>query len=319
MEFSVSVIIPVYNCERFIEKAINSALQQIEVNEVIVVNDGSEDSTFSIVKKLQLSDSRIQIFHHENRENKGRSASRNLGIKNAKEDYIAFLDADDFYMKNRFVNDKNIFKYNNEVEGVYNAIGAQFYREATIEEKDRLKLFTITEKISPNNLFDNLLSGKKGHFSIDGLTVKKSIFNNIGYFNEALIVAEDTELIFKMSLKCILVGGQINKPVALRGVHDKNVFNSSALYDLYFIKMYEGLVSWSSSNSISLENIDKLLKWLWLLRYKTNINLFMHMYFWLYFIIINPRILFSKLSIKYFPLIRLRQKLFPFLYKTRQS
>ena len=315
MEFLVSVIIPVYNGERFIEKAINSALQQPEVLEVIVVNDGSTDKTLNIVEQLQVKNSKILIYHHKNKENKGRSASRNLGIKRTSGNYIAFLDADDFYLKNRFKNDKDIFKGNNNVDGVYNGIGAYFYREASEEESDKLQLFTISKEIHSENLFESLLTGKYGHFSIDGLTVKKSIFEVAGYFNENLVVAEDTELIFKMSLKSKLVPSNISEPVALRGVHDKNVFNSKVLYDIYFPRMYETLASWSAHNKISLEKIDKILNILWLLRYKTENSIFKDCVFWIYFVITNPKVLFSKLSIKYFPLVRLRQKLFPFMFR----
>ncbi len=101
------MIIPAYNCDKFIDKAINSALKQPEVTEVILVNDGSTDNTLKIVETLQKTSKKIKIYHHKNEVNKGRSASRNLGIKNAKGNYIAFLDADDYYLNNRFFNDKN--------------------------------------------------------------------------------------------------------------------------------------------------------------------------------------------------------------------
>ena len=102
MEFLISVIIPVYNGEQFIEKAISSAIMQPEVAEVIVINDGSTDNTQEIIKNLQLESSKIKIYQHKNNENKGRSASRNLGVKKAFSKYLAFLDADDYYLKDRF-------------------------------------------------------------------------------------------------------------------------------------------------------------------------------------------------------------------------
>mgnify|MGYP003630548675 FL=1 len=123
MTFSISVIVPAYNVEQFIEKAIVSIIQQPEVSEILVINDGSTDKTLEIVEKLQKNDYKIKIFNHYNSINKGRSASRNLGIKNAKENYIAFLDADDFYLENRFANDKKIFDKNKYIDGVYNAVG----------------------------------------------------------------------------------------------------------------------------------------------------------------------------------------------------
>ena len=116
MIFSISVIIPAYNVEPFIEKAINSAILQSSVEEVVVIDDGSTDNTLKIVKTMQSLNTKIKIFHHKYSLNQGRSASRNLGIKNAAANYIAFLDADDFYLENRFKNDNQIFEEHKEIE-----------------------------------------------------------------------------------------------------------------------------------------------------------------------------------------------------------
>ena len=134
MGFCVSVVIPAYNAERFIEKSIKSALEQPEVSEVLIVDDGSTDNTESILKKLIAQYQKLKVYYHSGKSNKGRSASRNLGILKAKANYIAFLDADDFYLPNRFLNDKKIFAENNTIEGVYNAIGVHFYRKASNKE-----------------------------------------------------------------------------------------------------------------------------------------------------------------------------------------
>jgi glycosyltransferase involved in cell wall biosynthesis len=316
MEFRISVVIPVYNGERFIKKAIESALLQPEVSEIVVVNDGSTDGTNVILEKLQEQNSKIKIYHHKSKSNQGRSASRNLGIKNAAGKYIAFLDADDFYLSNRFASDKKIFQENNKVDGVYNAIGAHFYREATKAEKEQLELTTIRKKIDSEKLFEALLSIKHGYFHIDGLTVKKPVFKTIGYFSEDLKVAEDTEIFFRMALKCQLEAGIIDKPVAMRGVHENNVNNREDLYDIYRVKMFESLYFWSCKNRVSFKRIESFLEWLWTARYNQNNSLFKDINYWLFLFINNPKALFSLLSIKYFPIIRLRKSLFPFLYSS---
>jgi glycosyltransferase involved in cell wall biosynthesis len=313
MDFRVSVIIPVYNAEKFIEKAILSALQQTEVDEVIVVNDGSKDNTLKIVETIQKTNPNIKLFHHNNKVNKGRSASRNLGIKNSSSNFIAFLDADDFYLKNRFTSDKKMFQENKEIDGVYNAIGVHFYRKYSKEEQDRLELTTVTRQVAPDILFEVLLKGKLGHFSIDGLTVKKSVFHSIGYFSESLVVSEDTELIFKLALKCHLEAGIIDKPLAIRGVHESNVFNSESEYKKYGIKMYESLLFWSTKNQIQFKKIDEILNIIWFKKFNEKRSLVKNIGYWRYLFFKSPRLLFSKLSVKYFPIIRLRKKLLPFL------
>ena len=316
MEFSVSVIIPVYNCERYIEKAISSVLQQPEVAEIVIVNDGSTDTTQSILETLQKQTPKIKIYHHENNSNKGRSASRNLAIKKATANYIAFLDADDYYLPNRFVSDKKIFQEDDKVDGVYNAIGADFYREASDKEQEQLELTTIRENIEPEELFEVLLSGKKGHFSIDGLTLKRTVFDSVGYFDETLEVSEDTNLFFKLALKCQLNTGIVDKPVAIRGVHDDNVFNRKDLYKEYRIKMFETLFFWCGKNGVSKKNMDSLLNTIWLIKHKNEDSLIGNLKYWVFLFTNNPRVLLTLLSIKYFPIIRLRKKLFPFLYRT---
>lgn len=318
MSFNVSVIIPVYNCEQFIEKAITSVLQQPEVYEVVVVNDGSTDGTETIITQLQVQHPKIKLYHHANKINKGRSATRNLGIQKATGNFIAFLDADDFYLENRFKNDQLIFENNKSADGVYNAIGAHFYRDASTEEQNQLSLYTIREVVKPQQLFETLFFGGKGHFSIDGLTVKSNIFKTIGYFNELLEVAEDTELIFKMALTCNLVGGNLKSPVALRGVHETNIFNQTDLYKNSQRKLYESLFLWSCKNGIALKNIDFILNRLWIIKYKESDSLISNISYWFGLFVKSPKHLFSVLSIKYFPLVRQRQKLFPFLFKNNR-
>jgi glycosyltransferase involved in cell wall biosynthesis len=91
----ISVVIPAYNAESFIEHTLTSVLQQTYQNiEVLVVDDGSQDSTADIVKSFAQSDSRVILL---SQSNSGLSSARNQGIKHAKGEFIAFIDADDIY------------------------------------------------------------------------------------------------------------------------------------------------------------------------------------------------------------------------------
>ena len=312
---NISVIIPVYNAALFVEKAVTSALFHSEVKEIVVVNDGSTDNSLPILQKLQQSDARIKIYHHENNSNKGRSASRNLALKKATQPFIAFLDADDFYLENRFENDLKLFESDSSIDGVYNAIGVHFYRNATQEEKNELNLTTVRENILPVNLFEELLSGKKGYFSIDGLVVKKQVFDRIGYFNEELLVAEDTELILKMALRSKLVTGIIDKPVCLRGVHDVNSFSNEKLYKVYRIKMYDSLLRWIIKEKIAIKKTLPVLKLLFYYRLKYNDSLWDDCVYWMKLALICPKLLGTEMFIKNFPLISRRKIIFKRLKK----
>ncbi len=312
---NISVIIPVYNAAAYIEKAVSSALFHKEVKEVVLVNDGSTDNSLEIIKQLQKTDNRIKIYHHENSSNKGRSASRNLALQNATQPFIAFLDADDFYLENRFEKDKESFESDTSIEGVYNAIGVHFYRDFSAEESKELALTTVTEPILPEELFEYLLNGKKGYFSIDGLTIKREVLAKIGLFQEHLVVAEDTDWLLKIAIISKLVAGNIKEAVAVRGVHGENVFNERDLYREYWTKMYESLIDFTLKNKLSKSKIDLLLNWLFYYRYKENHSLSKELNYWIYLLKSNPKLLTSTLAIKYCPIIRKRKQLFPILFR----
>jgi len=93
---TVTVVMPVYNCENYIESAIRSVMKQTYSNwKLIVVDDRSTDLSCQIVKRLQEEDSRVALIHNEGE--KGASVARNLGLDNCTSDYIAFLDSDDVW------------------------------------------------------------------------------------------------------------------------------------------------------------------------------------------------------------------------------
>ena len=90
----ISVIVPVYNCEDYLEESLGSILNQTFNDiEIICIDDGSSDDSLRILKKIASSDSRIQVFAQENQ---GAGAVRNYGMKKASGDYVYFFDADDF-------------------------------------------------------------------------------------------------------------------------------------------------------------------------------------------------------------------------------
>lgn len=96
----VSIIIPVYNSERYLEETIDSVLKQSYKNlEVIAVDDCSSDQSYQILKQFEKSDGRIRVF--KNSINSGVSKTRNLGIEKARGDWIAFLDSDDVWLERK--------------------------------------------------------------------------------------------------------------------------------------------------------------------------------------------------------------------------
>ena len=302
----ISVIIPVYNCESYIEKAVLSAVNQDFVSEIIIIDDGSTDDSYILVSKLEKSHNKIMFYQHVDKKNHGRSATRNFGIKNASNEYIAFLDADDYYLPNRFVNDVSVLNNDQSIDGVYNAISAFFYRDFTKLESEKLKLTTIREVLNPEDLFENMGPiGGLGYFSGIGLTVRKKILVELGGFNDALFVGEDTELWIKLALKAKLVGGIIDQPVAIRGVHDNNTsFKNEVLYNTNNLTMYHSLFSWCLVNNISLDRIIHIWRKIWQNRLINKTSFISNMTFWIKNVIRIPKLLCYKITHKEFPVFR---------------
>jgi len=228
----VSVIIPVYNAESYLRKAIESAVYLEEVGEVILIEDRSPDNALVLAKQLEQEFGKVKLFQHPDKKNHGAGASRNLGIQKASYEYIAFLDADDYYLPNRFVKDKLVFETHDNCDGVYSAVGTHFYtQEAKKQFFDKgfgyQEILTLTGDVPPQELFAVLFNRHQnvtGEFGTNGITVKKSVFKKIGYFNTALKLRQDIHLWRRLAGFCDLYPGEIITPTAMRGIHDSNRF-----------------------------------------------------------------------------------------------
>ena len=96
----ISVIVPVYNVEKFLPKCLDSLCAQAEcVHEIILINDGSTDNSLNICRKYADKDARIRII---DQENKGLSATVRVGVKAATCEYIGFVDSDDYIEPDMF-------------------------------------------------------------------------------------------------------------------------------------------------------------------------------------------------------------------------
>ncbi|PAK35391.1 glycosyltransferase family 2 protein [Peribacillus simplex] len=102
-ESLISIIMPAYNCEKYIKEAIISVTKQTyQIWELIVIDDGSSDNTVRIVEELLNHDERIRLYINE--KNQGVSATRNRGILLANGEWVAFLDSDDMWQKTKLEN-----------------------------------------------------------------------------------------------------------------------------------------------------------------------------------------------------------------------
>jgi len=191
MTKNISVVIPLYNKERHINRAIHSILSQThQYFEIIVVNDGSTDGGLAKVKEIK--DKRIRIF---NQENSGVSAARNKGIDEAKYDLIAFLDADDQW-EPEFI--ENIVR----VAAIYPDAGMIGAASKIVSYREKIKYpefkFVPLEEGIIDNYFKAACEWPPIHIS--AAAVRKEVFNKLGGFTVGMRYGQDNFMLCKIAL-----------------------------------------------------------------------------------------------------------------------
>lgn len=214
MEIKVSVIIPVYNTEKYLEKCLDSVLKQtLEKIEIIAINDGSKDSSKDILERYSI----FEKFRIINKKNEGASKTRNLGINLAKGKFIYFMDADDYIEKNMLLE-----MYNKAEKDNLDIVVCDYYNE-DFKTRKYVKNLDIKE----NEIIFGveyarylLQSEKKIAPSIWGKMIRRSIYiNNNIRFPENIFIGEDTVLGIKTAYFSKKVG-KINKPFYHYIIHE---------------------------------------------------------------------------------------------------
>jgi glycosyltransferase involved in cell wall biosynthesis len=189
----ISVVIPLYNKELSIQRAINSVLNQTEQDfEIVVVNDGSTDKSAQLVEDM--ADDRIRLIHQENA---GVSVARNRGVSEARSELIAFLDADDEW-EPCFINTILELQYLFPQEAAY---ATSYWFQKNDGEKYQSKcerLFSTEQRFVIADLLKFLRVGLP--FNSSSFAVKKNVFHEIGGFEPGIKYKEDVEFWIRLSL-----------------------------------------------------------------------------------------------------------------------
>lgn len=193
MEEKISIIIPVYNAEQYIEKCINSILIQEYKNvEVIVINNGSNDNTLKKLNDLCKKDNRINII---NMKQKGVSHARNIGIEHATGEYITFVDADDSVERQMYsVMLKKIIDNKADIcFSAYYKVTNNIKKEELFPWNEMEKIYfdkDISKKLLPQFIGKISKNEKVLLGSVWRILIKSNIAKKI-YFNENVRIAED--------------------------------------------------------------------------------------------------------------------------------
>ncbi|MCH7402095.1 glycosyltransferase family 2 protein [Belliella kenyensis] len=223
--FKISVIIPVFNTSKFVRKAVESAVDITEVGEVILVEDGSTDS--SLIECIDLNNQyeKVRLFRHPNGENRGAGASRNLGIEKSTCDYIAFLDADDWYLPNRFTKDRMVYDKFPNADVIYSC---SIYEEDFIQ--NRKLLYGVTEdprmkwgkEIEPIKFYELKLKSKLVLFNTNSVTIKKGFLISNKCFDTRLRLHQDSELWNRLMRRGSFYAAEWEEPVSVVRKHSGN-------------------------------------------------------------------------------------------------
>lgn len=259
MNKKISIIVPIYNTEKYLEKCIKSILNQNYENiEIILINDGSTDNSLNICKKYKEQDNRIVVI---NKKHTGVSESRNRGLEIAKGDYIAFVDSDDYI-------DRRMFEKLIEGAEKYNAEISMCDINETRNSNDILGEFSAEYiQLTRKQALEQLLYDKNIGNYMTVKMFKKELFNQVKFPINKMY--EDISTAYKLF-------GKANKlvyiPVKFYNYYQRpdsivnNITNNSiqdylqAIFDRYYdLKRYKELTLYNVYSIVNV--VIKLGAW----------------------------------------------------------
>src|SRR5712692_2507522 len=205
---TVSVVIPTYNSAALLREAIQSVLSQTYSDlEVVVVDDGSDDNTESVVHSFGDRVSYVK------QDNKGAGAARNHGIKRSRGKYVAFLDADDLWLPGKLAEQIPLLDQDPEIGLVYSDW-------SVVPERGEVEPSYLRNRPAASGyVFDDLV--QCGFILVSGTVVRRSCLADVGYFDETLSIAQDYDLWLRICYRWKVA--LVNKSLAIKRNRDGNL------------------------------------------------------------------------------------------------
>ena len=243
----ISVIIPAYNVEKYIQDAIKSVISQTYSNiEIIVVDDGSTDGTKNVIDPFLKNNQIVYLYQN----NKGLSGARNSGIKIAKGEYIALLDADDLYLPSKIEKQVLFAEHNPDYDFFY--CDVDFFIDGKPDKILKSHYIHCTEDIFKHLLRANFINPSTLFF-------KKQTFDKFGVFDESFERAEDLEYY----LRVLLNGARfcfINETLFISRIRQSGNFQSNqVLMQSSILKIFETVKLKLNSEKIKEYCLDDII------------------------------------------------------------
>jgi len=231
----ISVIVPVYNVEAYLDKCLNSLVNQtLKDIEIIIVNDGTKDNSEEIIKKYEKKYKNIKYYK---KENGGLSSARNYGLTKATGDYIGFVDSDDYI-------DKTMYEklYNKIIENDYDIAVCDLYRvyeQKLVYTSSNIK-HDLDNKKDINNAMLNIYP------TVWNKLYKKELFKNIEFKEK--IWFEDVEILYRMFPKLKKIG-MVKEPLYYY-VQREGAITSKVNLKIYdYIDNFNGIIEYHKKNN----------------------------------------------------------------------
>lgn len=239
----ISIIVPVYNVEKYLKKCVDSILNQTFRDfELILVDDGSPDNSGDICDQYAREDNRVRVIH---KQNGGLSSARNAGIENAKGKFLSFIDSDDYIdtdmieiLHNDIVSDE----IDISTIGYYDQYGSNIINSQ--------KNINSMEILSNEQAIEKILEGKELTANVWNKLYKSKLFETIRFVDK--VIAEDAFIIVDLLLLCRNVS--LNKNFKYHYVHRKASITTSDYND----KDRDTIVAWEYNLSLIKEHFPSL-------------------------------------------------------------
>lgn len=244
MQELISVIIPVYNVEKYLKECLDSITDQTYKNiEIVIIDDGSKDNSGIICDEYARRDNRIKIIH---KENEGVSIARNIGIGCARGKYITFIDSDDF-VENNYI--EMLYKHCKESNADLSICGVIDVREGNkIRESKK-----VNKIIDGKEALKELLDEKYFSCVIWAKMFKTNIIKNYE-FNPETKIAEDLEMLYKLlpTLDRVVIDTK-NKLYFFRERENSAISDTFNINHLTEIDISNNIVNYVSKNFPEIE------------------------------------------------------------------